>query len=192
MKSLCTLFGLLLFLSSFSLSGQSSSGQMEVSLFELRDNNIQQVAQDVINLMQTQRVAASNIPSASTLNNFLSTPFTTPLLSYDEFGCSTPGLEVYQNAGNYNFQFRNLANNQGQGQLLFVASLKYGDGSMMVENVVFADQIFSGGSFLPSDYSGHVILVGTLCPLGGATSSSASAQFSIGRVEILIVDKNIL
>ncbi len=183
-------FGTLFLLLSAPLYAQGSTsgggGRDEARIFELHDDNVVEVANDIYDYM-FEDCNLRDTPPVDTIIAFLSIPLHAAAFGYDEFGSPTPGLRVLRGTPDYDFYFDNL-NEESSADFLYIGLLGY-QGSVYTDStLLFGQHIFSGGSFTSSNLYKHIILVGAL----RRSCTGHPGDQCIGNMEILIIDKNIL
>ena len=161
-------------------------GPNEATIFELESDNIAEVAAAIISHMESfSHIAA--IPSLSVVMDFLSAPFNSPTFGYDDLGCPLPGVSVYNNQGSViSFRFNNLAERTNTN--LFVGLLNYEGGNTRSSFLVYGESGSEGIDFPAQEVQENIIMVGSLC---NDCLLHPSDQ-CVSKLEILIIDKNIL
>lgn len=173
----------LLFLLNHSLLAQPN----EATVYELRDDNIAAVANAVIASISSPGYPSPIAPpSFNAVYNFLSTPFNNQIYTYDDNSCPKPGIRIFTQGSNWFFNFDNLAGTTGN--LLFIGSMGYGPSVAQNFFSVNGPQLYNGINYPSGSIQYQIFIAGTLCN----SCPSSSATQCHGRVEVVIVDKNIL
>ena len=159
----------------------------QATIYELRDDNISAVASAVIAHIASPGYPTPIIPpNLADVIQFLSTPFNNQIYLYDASGCPTPGLRVFARGSDWSFRFDNLTGTTGN--LLFIGSMNYGGSSPQSFFSVNGPEVYNGVDYPNGSIQYHIFLTGTFC---SSCASPAAAQ-CYGKMEVVIVDKNIL
>lgn len=179
-----TLFTGLFLLFCFFLPAQTPN---QARIFELTDSNSGTVATEIITYMNTFPYII-NIPSHTALVHFLTTPFVNGNINYDPSICSPPLVRVYNTSPSSNISFRFDNKEEIAEKGLLVGALNYSSPNPVITFVPYGEEIFEGLDFPVGFIQYNIFLLGTL---SSECQSNPGGQ-CISKMEILIVDKNIL
>lgn len=159
----------------------------QARIFHLTDLNASPLATEIINYMNTFPFI-NNIPSHSALQHFLSTPLATSMMHYDTTICSRPLVRAYNSTSTGGISFRFGNKDPLPEKALLVGALNYSGSNPVFSFVHYGEELFDGFDFPAGFLQYHILLLGTVC---NDCPTNPGGQ-CISKMEILIVDKNIL
>ncbi len=160
----------------------------EATIFVLDDTNAAQIATAVLNTLQNNAPPhPGNTLTHGELTQFFTAYTNNPVYNFNPSACPAPGTRVFTNPlGELALRFDNFG--PSNPQALFVASMNYIDPSHPITPpAVFGPTVFQGVELSLGNMQYNILLIGAY-----ANPSPASFNQAYGRLEIVIIDKNVL